>query len=51
MVINEEKTKVMLFNQAWKYDFLPDIHTEAGDMLEVVEEFKLLGLVIRSDLS
>ena len=33
MVINKEKTKVMLFNQAWKYDFLPDIHTEAGNML------------------
>ena len=51
MAINEEKTKVMLFNQGWKYDFLPDIRTDSGDMLEVVEEVKLLGLVIRSDLS
>ena len=51
MVINEEKSKVMIFNQGWKYDFLPHIQTEGGDMLEVVEEFKLLGLVIRSDLS
>jgi hypothetical protein len=51
MVINENKTKVMLFNQGWKYDFLPHIRTDSGDMLEVVEEVKLLGLVIRSDLS
>ena len=51
MVINEDKTKVMLFNQGRKYDFLPNITTESGDMLEVVEEFKLLGPVVRSDLS
>ena len=51
MVINQDKSKVMIFNQGWKYDFLPHILTEGGDMLEVVEEFKLLGLVIRSDLS
>ena len=51
MVINEEKTKVMLFNQGRKYDFLPHIETESWDMLEVVEEVKLLGLVVRSDLS
>ena len=51
MVINEDKTKVMLFNQGRKYDFLPNITNESGDMLEVVEEFKLLGLVVRSDLS
>ena len=51
MVINEDKTKVMLFNQGRKYDFLPHIETESGDMLEVVEEVKLLGLVVRSDLS
>ena len=51
MVINQDKSKVMIFNQGWKYDFLPHILTEGGDMLEVVEECKLLGLVIRSDLS
>ena len=51
MVINEDKTKVMLFNQGRKYDFLPHIETESGEMLEVVDEVKLLGLVVRSDLS
>ena len=51
MIINEEKSKIMIFNQGWKYDFLPEIRNENGDMLEVVEEFRLLGLVVRSDLS
>ena len=51
MVINGEKSKLMLFNKGRNYDFLPDIKTESGEMLEVVEELKLLGLVMRSDLS
>ena len=50
MTINEKKTKVILFNPGNKYDFLPKIETESGDFLEVVEEIKLLGVVIRSVL-
>ena len=51
MVINEEKTQAMLFNPRKKYDFLPQIQTESGELLEVVEEMKLLGVIVRSDLS
>ena len=51
MVLNEDKTKVMLFNTGKSYDFMPQIETEAGDMLEVVEEMKLLGIIVRSDMT
>ena len=51
MKFNTDKTKVILFNKSKKYDFLPQCYFDEGDNLEVVEEFKLLGLKIRSDLS
>ena len=50
MQINCKKSKVMLFNTRKKYDFQPEIISETGDSLEVVEEFKLLGLKITSNL-
>ena len=50
MKINQEKTKVMLFNRATKTDFLPQLEISEGKSLEVVEEMKLLGIMIRSDL-
>ena len=49
-MINQDKSKVMLFNQGRKYDFLPTIKTENGHMLQTVDEMRLLGLVVRSDL-
>ena len=51
MVMNKAKTKVILFNQARKYDFFPELSIEQNENLEVVEEIKLLGVLIRSDLS
>ena len=51
MKINKEKTKVILFSNAKKYDFQPNLHLKDGVQLEVVEEIKLLGVQIRSDLS
>ena len=50
MVINESKTKVMIFNPARKIDILPQIEISEGNYIEVVEETKLLGLIVRSDL-
>ena len=50
MKLNFDKTKVMLFNPGRKYDFTPLISTSDGKYLEVVEKYKLLGIVIRSDL-
>ena len=50
MVINESKTKIMLFNPARKIDILPKIELNEGNSIEVVDETKLLGLIVRSDL-
>ena len=51
MVINKTKTKAILFNQARKYDFFPELSVVENENLEVVEEIKLLGVLVRSDLS
>ena len=51
MIINKDKTKVMLFNPAKRYDFLPHIQTDEGETLEVIEEASLLGIIIRTDMS
>ena len=40
----------MLFNTAVKYDFMPEIRLDNGELAEVVEEFKLLGVIVTSDL-
>ena len=51
MKINEGKTKIMLFNASKKYDFLPQISVrDDGCPLELVENYKLLGVHLRSDL-
>ena len=50
MVLNPLKTKTMIFNTLKNYDVLPLISTERGQILDVVEEHKILGHMIRSDL-
>ena len=50
MVVNEDKTKVILFNARRSYDFQPHMILNSDEPLEVVEEIKLLGIVIRSNL-
>ena len=52
MIINEGKTKVMLFNTARIYDGMPQLTLSGmgGEYLEVVEKFKLLGVIMRSDM-
>ena len=49
MKINYKKTKAMIFNPCTSIDFSPEITLENND-LEVVDEIRLLGLIIRSDL-
>ena len=50
MKLNYKKTKVMLFNPCRKIDFMPELRI--GDHeLQVVDEIRLLGLIIRSDMS
>ena len=51
MIINGEKTKAMLFNSARKWDFTPQIVNESGEFLEVVEELKILGVVVSSNMT
>ena len=50
MVINFKKTKLMVFNPCRNKDFLPELKVD-GQQIEVVEQTKLLGLIISSDLS
>ena len=49
MKINFKKTKVMLFNPCTSIDFMPDLRLDNHE-LKVVEELKLLGLVIQPDM-
>ena len=49
MKINYKKSKLMLFNPCTAIDFIPDFELEKNQ-LEIVEEMKLLGIIIRSDL-
>ena len=50
MFINKDKSKCMLFNRARKYDFAPELYITAGNQLELVEDMKLVGYQLRSDL-
>ena len=50
MTISKTKTKAILFNPLRKYDFLPQLSIENGSYVEVVEEQKILGHMIRSDM-
>ena len=50
MKINQRKTKVMVFNPCKSIDFMPKL-TLQGQLLEVVEEIRILGIIISSDLS
>ena len=50
MVINESKTKIIVFNEARSVDILPKVKLSEENMIEVVDDMKLLGVMIRSDL-
>ena len=49
MKLNLKKTKFMLFNQCRSLDFMPTLTLE-GNEIEVVEEMKILGVIITSDM-
>ena len=51
MRINSDKTKVMLFNTSTARDFMPRVNIGNSDQnLEVVDQLKLLGIIITSDM-
>ena len=45
-----KKKKAMIFNSKIKTDFMPKLFLQDGYQIEVVEEIKLLGITITSDL-
>ena len=49
MKLNQNKTKLMVFNNCTSMDFMPHFNLEAEE-LHVVEEMKLLGVHLTSDL-
>ena len=49
MKINYHKTKLMLFNPCWSVDFMPEMEL-GNQQLELVEQIRLLGAIIQSDL-
>ena len=49
MQLNYKKTKLILFNPCSSMDFMPQLRLSGND-LEVVNEIRLLGLVIRADM-
>ena len=50
MKINEKKTKLMVFNTSKLYDFPPEFSFSNDEILECVDEYKLLGIQIHSNL-
>ena len=50
MQLSHQKTKTMIFNPLRKYDVFPEISIKQGELTEVVEEQKILGNIVRSDL-
>ena len=49
MKLNYKKTKLMLFHPCWSVDFMPELELD-NNQLEMVEEMRLLGLIIQSDM-
>ena len=50
MKLNMNKTKLMLFNPCKEKDFMPEMSLE-GSRIDLVENIKLLGVVLSSNLS
>ena len=48
--INEKKSEIMVFNFSSKFSFPPDVSFSNSDVLQEVNETKMLGLVIESSL-
>ena len=50
MKINENKSKIMIFNKSKNFDFPPEFSFENGQILDCLEETKLLGILINTSL-
>ena len=49
MKVNAKKTKLMMFNPAKGLDFMPDFKLDDQE-IDLVDELRVLGVVVRSDL-
>jgi hypothetical protein len=47
---NNQKSKIMIFSQHKKLDFMPEMQLIQDENIEVVEEMKIVGFMLRSDL-
>ena len=50
MKLNPKKTKIIKFNKSRKHDFPPEVFLSGNQMLEVVPEIKLVGVMVTQDL-
>ena len=50
MKINTSKSNIMIFNKAKNFDFQPEYAFRNGQTLSVIEETRVLGIQLRTDL-
>ena len=50
MSINKSKTKTMLCNTRVKWDFQPELTINGTDKLQIVDEIKVVGYIMRNDM-
>ena len=50
MKINEKKSKIMMFNKSRNLDFPPEFSFKNGELIECVDETRLLGIQIHKSL-
>jgi hypothetical protein len=51
MILNQKKTKCLLFIISKTQDFMPELTVDGENFLEVIYKVKLVGLVITSDMT
>ena len=51
MRINPKKTKIISFNKSRKYDYPPELKLSDGELLDVVTDVRLVGVIVDQTLS
>ena len=49
MAVNRKKTQAMLCNTRQKWDMIPELYFK-GEQIQIVEEIKVVGFVLRNDM-
>ena len=50
MSVNQKKTKMLMYSRIRKYHFTPELKLGGSENIEIVEELKKNGFILRSDL-